>query len=187
MILTPSGDQDYLKYMNNAKIEDLEYVGLRFPPWQGSLMQSFNYKGFELNANIEFKMGFYLRRGSIDYSKLFANGIGNRDYERRWQKIGDEQFTTVPATPTNVDNRRDALYANSMALIEKGDFVRLSNIQMAYTFKWRNVKSVQTRVFAVVNNLGMLYRANKSGLDPDFYQANYPKPRTYTIGVQLDF
>ncbi|HBW81643.1 MAG TPA: SusC/RagA family TonB-linked outer membrane protein, partial [Sphingobacterium sp.] len=110
-----------------------------------------------------------------------------RDYERRWQKIGDEQFTTVPATPTNVDNRRDALYANSMALIEKGDFVRLSNIQMAYTFKWRNVKSVQTRVFAVVNNLGMLYRANKSGLDPDFYQANYPKPRTYTIGVQLDF
>ncbi|MGJ1193506.1 SusC/RagA family TonB-linked outer membrane protein [Sphingobacterium siyangense] len=187
MILTPSGDQDYLKYMNNAKIEDLEYVGLRFPPWQGSLMQSFNYKGFELNANIEFKMGFYLRRASIDYSKLFANGIGNRDYERRWQKIGDEQFTTVPATPTNVDNRRDALYANSMALIEKGDFVRLSNIQMAYTFKWRNVKSVQTRVFAVVNNLGMLYRANKSGLDPDFYQANYPKPRTYTIGVQLDF
>ncbi len=187
MILTPNGDQDYLKYMNNAKIEDLEYVGLKFPPWQGSLMQSFNYKGFELNANIEFKMGFYLRRESINYNKLFANGIGHRDYGRRWQKTGDEQFTAVPAMPTNVDNRRDALYAYSMELIEKGDFVRLSNIQMAYTFKWRSVKSAQTRVFATVNNLGMLYRANKSGLDPDFYKANYPRSKTYTIGVQLDF
>lgn len=187
MVLTPNDDQDYLKYMNNAKTEDLEYVGLKFPPWQGSLLQSFNYKGFELNANIEFKLGFYLRRESIDYSKLFANGIGNRDYVRRWQKIGDEQFSTVPAMPTNVDNRRDALYANSMALIEKGDFVRLSNLQLAYTFKWRKAKFAQTRVFATANNLGMLYSANKSGLDPDFYKATYPKATTYTIGVQLDF
>lgn len=187
LILTPNGDQDYLKYMNNAKIEDLEYVGLKFPPWQASLMQSFNYRGFELNANIEFKMGFYLRRESIDYNKLFVNGIGNRDFVRRWQKEGDEQYTTVPAMPSNVDSRRESLYANSVALIEKGDFVRLSNLQMAYTFKLKNSKPAQTRLFAGINNLGMLYRANKSGLDPDYYKASYPRPRTYTIGVQLDF
>lgn len=186
MILTPNNDQDYTKYVNNAKIEDLQYVGLKFPPWQGSLMQRFNYKGFEFNANIEFKMGFFLRRESIDYSKLFASGIGNRDYERRWQEAGDEQSTAVPAMPTNVDNRRESLYTNSVALIEKGDFIRLSTLQLTYVFKLKNGKSNQTRVFAVANNIGILYRANKSGIDPDYYNANYPRPRTYTIGFQID-
>jgi hypothetical protein len=42
------------------------------------------------------------------------------------------------------------------------------------------------KLYAYINNIGIIWRANKQGIDPDNI-TGFPTPRTYAIGVQLDF
>lgn len=184
-LITPNGDQEYAKYAANATLDDIRFMGADFPPYQGSMRHHIGYKGFELSANLEWKDGFYFRRNTIDYFKLFYSGIGHQDYLKRWQAPGDELMTTVPAVPATMDLYRDALYTNSELMIEKGDYIRLSDVRLSYQLPMG--KKGRLSVFGYVRNVGILYRANKVGLDPDAVAAAYPAPRTYTVGVQLEW
>lgn len=186
-LMTPNNDQNYMDYATNATWNDVRFMGPDFPPYQGNMRNVFSYGGFELSANLEWKNGFYFRRNSIDYFKLFYSGIGHRDYLNRWQASGDERKTNVPGVPSSVDLYRDGLYTNSELLVEKGDFIRLSDVRLAYQFPVNKSKGYKITAFAYARNVGILYRANKSGLDPDAVVAAYPAPRTYTIGVQLEW
>ncbi|MDQ1151839.1 TonB-linked SusC/RagA family outer membrane protein [Sphingobacterium zeae] len=184
-LITPDGDQNYMKYATNATLDDIIFIGPNFPPYQGSMRHQVAYKNFELSANLEWKNGFYFRRNTIDYFKLFYSGIGHQDYLNRWQTPGDELITTVPAIPAAVDLYRDALYANSELMIEKGDFIRLSDVRLSYQLPM--AKKARLNIFGYVRNVGILYRANKVGVDPDAAAAAYPAPRTYTVGFQLEW
>ncbi len=103
----------------------------------------------------------------------------------RWQTPGDELTTTVPAIPTTVDVYRDALYTDSELMIEKGNFIRLSDVRLSYQLPM--AKKARLNIFGYVRNVGILYRANKVGVDPDAVAAAYPAPRTYTVGFQLEW
>ena len=43
--------------------------------------------------------------------------------------------------------------------------------------------------YTIANNLGILWKANKAGLDPDYDIANmaYPPPKSYAIGLKMGF
>ncbi|MEJ5146895.1 SusC/RagA family TonB-linked outer membrane protein [Sphingobacterium sp. MYb388] len=186
-ILTPNKDQDYMNYILNAKLSDLKYMGVSFPPVQGSLRQTFSYKNFELSATMEWKNGFYFRRNSIDYFKLFFSGVGHSDYLDRWKQQGDEIQTTVPALPPSFDYFREGLYSNGAQLIEKGDFLRLSDLNFSYRLSPAKWGKLSMRTFIYVKNLGIIYRSNKVGIDPEAVNTVYPQPRTFTFGFQLEW
>jgi hypothetical protein len=42
------------------------------------------------------------------------------------------------------------------------------------------------QVYLYANNLGILWRANKYHLDPD-YGSYYPAPRTFSLGFKTSF
>ena len=111
------------------------------------------------------------------------------DYFNRWTKPGDELQTNVPARTEDYSNYRARTYSESAALITKGDYIRLQDIDLSYTFKARSLErlGLQTlRIFAYARNLGLIWKANKNGLDPEYPNADYPAPRSIAIGVQLD-
>ncbi len=78
--------------------------------------------------------------------------------------------------------------------LEKGDFFRIDNITLGYTFKrlWDNKSSLRL-TFGVQN---VCTFTSYSGIDPEIYSGNsscpgidkevYPRPRTYTIGLTLN-
>ncbi|MFC0875593.1 SusC/RagA family TonB-linked outer membrane protein [Saccharicrinis sp. FJH2] len=74
--------------------------------------------------------------------------------------------------------------------LEKGDFVRLENITVGYTFNTKNINWLQrARVFASGNNLWTL--TQYSGIDPstigiDIFNV-YPKSTTFTVGFNVTF
>ena len=91
---------------------------------------------------------------------------------------------------------RDAFYQNSNILVEKGDHIRLQDIQLSYDFNKHQlgkfpVKALRLYVYA--NNIGILWKANKYGIDPDFVPSsggvgsNFPNPRTFAAGAKVDF
>ena len=73
--------------------------------------------------------------------------------------------------------------------LEKGDFFRFDNITLGYTFKklWDNRSSL--RLTFGVQNVATI--TSYSGVDPEIYSGLdrevYPRPRSYALGINLNF
>jgi TonB-linked SusC/RagA family outer membrane protein len=180
---------NYLKLVNPTSITDLVEQGSGRPPYFGNLMNTFSWKGFTLSANILGRFGFYFRKNTINYYNLFNSWQGNADFENRWQQPGDEKTTTVPSMTYPANSNRDRFYQYSTATVLKGDFVRLQDINLGYDFnavKLGHYTLKKVTVYFYANNIGILWRANKEGIDPDAV-SGYPDPRSYSAGIQATF
>ncbi|WPU95644.1 SusC/RagA family TonB-linked outer membrane protein [Mucilaginibacter sabulilitoris] len=183
---------DYKNIISKTGIADLYYNGPSRPTTFGSLRNTFSYKNWTLSANIIFKLNYYFRRTStgLSYDQI-AYGLVNSDYAKRWQNPGDEAHTNVPSIlmpPSSAD--RYTFYQYSEALVDKGDHIRLQDIRLAYAFRpfgGNTPVFKRLEVFSYLNNLGILWRANKDHLDPDLYAGAYPLPRTLSIGFNARF
>lgn len=180
--------KDYAKIVYSPNFSELLFKGSAVPLIYGSFINTFSYKGFELSYMFTYKLGYYFRRSSMFYYNLLATQtIGHPDYELRWKKPGDEKVTNVPSFIYPMNYNRDNFYRYSETLVEKGDHIRLKDIRISYFFNF-NMKKDQTNkaeVFCYINNLGLVWKANKQGIDPD-YVFSQPLPRTYSLGLRLD-
>ena len=187
---------NYSGFNSSGNLANLQYNGPANPPFFGSLRNTIAWKQLSFSFLITYKFGYYFRRPSIVYNTLFNGGAGNPDYEQRWQKPGDEKSTNVPSMIYPDNGLRDAFYQNSNILVEKGDHIRLQDIQLSYDFNKHQlgkfpVKALRLYVYA--NNIGILWKANKYGIDPDFVPSsggvgsNFPNPRTFAAGAKVDF
>jgi len=58
---------------------------------------------------------------------------------------------------------------------------------------WKASPFSNLTVYGYINNVGILWRANHDGLDPDVFSngsvgtTNLPIPRTYAIGIKSNF
>lgn len=164
------------------------YNGPANPQYFGSIRNDISFKGFSLSINLLFKAGYFFRRTSIVYSSLVNNGLGHTDYSKRWQKPGDENSTTVPSFIYPVNSNRETFYANSEVLVDKGDHIRLQDISFRYDVSkavWKFLPFDHMQIYIYANNLGILWKANKDNIDPD-YQNGYPTPRTISVGIKFN-
>ncbi|MES2329677.1 MAG: SusC/RagA family TonB-linked outer membrane protein [Bacteroidota bacterium] len=185
--LNGKASKDYNTLVGSSwPIDSLKYAGPSMPRFFGSIGNSFSYKGLTLSIRVSFKMGYYFLPNSINYNNLFSDRKGHIDYEGRWQKPGDEQFTTIPSLVYPADSRRDQFYNNSEILVQKADHIRLQYITLNY-----NVKSIFKRLpvknldmYININNLGLIWRANDRGIDPDYRDNTILPSKTYAIGIR---
>jgi TonB-dependent starch-binding outer membrane protein SusC len=182
--------KDYSSIVNSVTSPDsLHYIGPATPRWYGSVGNSFSWKGFSLDINIAFGLGYYFRKSSIAYGNLYSNGTSHSDFEKRWQKPGDEKITNVPSMVYPDVSLRDYFYLLSQNTVDKAAHVRLQFINLAYDFSkllpgHTVFKSI--RLYINAANLGILWRANKDGIDPE-YPTSIPPSATYTAGLRTNF
>jgi TonB-linked SusC/RagA family outer membrane protein len=173
-----------------TKFSDLIYHGSAVPVWFGNLGNTVTYKRFALNLQMLFKFGHYFRKNSISYGNLTGSGQGHSDYEFRWQHPGDEAFTNVPAFRYPSISGRDELYNGSEVLVFRADHIRLQSVNLSYELIGGKSKSkIKTLSFyANAANLGILWRANKAGLDPEYNGINVLlPPKTFSVGTRINF
>lgn len=189
-----TGDRTVFNQIANAPSSTAHYFGSAVPVYYGSFRNTFNYENFSASFNFLYKLGYYFRRSNINivrYSSLFLdNTIQGAEYKDRWQKPGDEKLTNVPSVvfpviPGGNTEIRDYFYSNSEINVLKGDHIRLQEINLSYTFKKTFWAIKNPRIYANVTNLGIVWRANKYGIDPDIN--DYPNPRTYGFGLSASF
>lgn len=180
---------EYNKVLNGFSPNDLIDMGSRIPVFQGSTRQSFNFKGFEFGFLIVWKGNYVFRANSMaPGAETQGNGRHHTDYFKRWKGPGDERITTVPATTEKYDSNLDVIYSNSEILVQRGDHIRLQDIRLSYGKPiGSRIRPLNLNASFFVNNIGILWRANKKGIDPDYPSALYPAPRTYNIGINLEF
>lgn len=175
---------------DGTKVSDLVYVGSLIPTVYGSLGNTVSWKNISLTARITYKFGYYFRRESINYSDLPNSPNGHSDFSKGWKNPGDEMFTDVPSMVYPFDGNRDRFYNFSEVLIAKGDHIRLQYVNLSYnlakdTFKKLPFEYLQ--LYAVINNLGIIWRANKEGLDPDYDNLTIPPSKDITLGLKIGF
>lgn len=178
---------DYAKLVGTAVAPtDLVYHGPGRPPFWGSVINNFGYKNLSLSFILSYKAGYYFKTPSINYGNLVNNMQGHPDYMLRWQQPGDEKHTQVPSfIYPNPSANRDAFYNNSAVLVEKADQLRLQDIRLQYQLKPKKAYN-SLLIYAYTNNMVLLWKANKKGLDPD-YRTVAPAPFTLALGLMAGF
>ncbi len=166
------------------------------------------------NGTPEFTWGFNnsLTLGPWDLN-IFLNGMHGFDVYNIQQAMitggaGDSRsFMAADQvnqwTPTNeTDIPATVQFYNSSRYIEKGDFIRLSNINLGYTFEnVFNNPRMMIKLYASSQNLFLI--TDYTGYDPELSSRKgnqgiedvapginigaYPNPRNYSLGVKIGF
>lgn len=173
---------------NGVKSSNLIYHGSSIPTSSHSIINTIEWKGLSLSFNISARLGYYFRKPSISYGSLYDFGTGHAGFSKRWMKPKDELITNVPSMVYPDNNyKRDLIYLNSEATVEKGDHIRLQYINLGYAFSntlLSHLSIKNLRIYGYVNNLGILWRANRAGLDPEYPETLSPL-KTYTLGMSI--
>jgi TonB-linked SusC/RagA family outer membrane protein len=156
--------------------EDLIYAGRRYAPYTAGFNHNFSYGQLELGLRFTGYFGHVFLKNAVTNYPNFAgtySGVLGRQGElyNRWRIPGDEAKPDVIPGLTDVNFNSINRYRFSDALVRKADNIRLQQISLAYIvpqrFLPRNfVKSLS--LSANVRNLGIVWRANKDGIDPEF-------------------
>ncbi|MDR1154792.1 MAG: TonB-dependent receptor, partial [Bacteroidales bacterium] len=173
---------------------DRELIGSPFPKFEGGLNISCEYRGFDLNL---FFYGVYgnLIYNNMKYNLERMNETSNLPANLNpWHGEG-----TSNTTPRPYIGQTDNTLGYTDRWIEKGDYLRLKNIQIGYNVPANILKSTQiiekVRIYAGAQNLFTL--TGYSGLDPEISGGNlfskgyddghFPPVRTFTFGMQISF
>ncbi|MBL7739949.1 MAG: TonB-dependent receptor [Chitinophagaceae bacterium] len=164
---------------NPAIGTDYFYVGDAQPKLLMGWNNSFRYGKWDLNLFFRGVFGHKIFNATrADLSYVIAAAQNN---------------ILESAKDDNITDNRNSFY--STRYIEKGDYIRLDNATLSYTFG-SPVKGISNlRVYATGNNL--LTITKYSGIDPEINQGGvspgidynnfYPKTRTIMFGVNITF
>ena len=181
---------DYRAYWDAFTPDQLLVAGVSVPPYHGSIRNDFSWRGISLSALISWKAGYVFRRGSMFPGREYETHGAvdyHMDYFKRWQQPGDEKHTNVPTGAGANTLAGSYAYRYTQALISSGDLIRLQDVSLSYTLDARRlgIPFQRIRFYAYARNLGVLWKANRDGIDPDFADAEFPAPRTVALGLQL--
>ena len=121
------------------------------PDFEGSFINKFKYKNFDLGLNFVFKFGGYIYNS--DYASLLkARNPGEQlssDISSHWRQPGD--ITDIPRQTL----LNDDFNSRSTRWLQSGDYVRLRNVSLGYSLddslmKQLNLKSA--RVYLSADN-----------------------------------
>ena len=172
---------------NELRDEDKVLLGKTYiAPWQGGFGTALSWKGISLTAQFSWVADRWMLNNDRYFDESngrFASYNQSRRLLNRWKKPGD--ITDIPrhGEYTEFDSR----------LLEDASFLRLKNLNLAYSFPAELLKKSRIirglRVYAQAQNL--LTFTNFSGLDPEgttnLYAAQYPMSRQFTFGLDLMF
>ncbi len=164
----------------------LGVIGNGTPELTWGWNNTISYKNINLNFLLRGVHGFEVFNQTYSSLMFPANSgsASHADYLDRWTA---ENETEIPAGGTNLASTR---------YVEKGDFVRLSNITVSYTLEeFAPFRSVQV----YVSGQNLLTITSYTGFDPEvsssgasgsdgavsFDSGAFPNPRTATIGVKI--
>ena len=182
------------KLTNNYSKSRQVYGGSPEPKVIGGGYINAKWKGFSLVASADFKAGLmidvmnegrYLRSDGYNWYANHANT--SLDY---WKQPGDITETPKPT----VGNSSESNAFESTRWLEKGDYLRIKEITLAYDLPSSVMSKVdfmeKVRIYVSAYNVYTFHSLNT--FDPERGNSGhaygiYPTPKTFTAGIELSF
>lgn len=195
-----NGSSQYLKADGVTVTEeysaaDRVVLGTSDAPHNAGLTSTWNYKGLELQVFGVLSTGNYI------YNNARANLENNLYTNSGYARSGLTAWTT-PGQITNFPSLTEATELNTTRFLEKGDFFRLRNVQLAYSLPKSVTQKLKMQGFRVFVQGQNLYTKFKfQGWDPETSAANddvdflsssvagaqYPSIKRITFGFNVTF
>jgi TonB-linked SusC/RagA family outer membrane protein len=179
---------------------DKKILGKGIPDLTGSFINTFNYKNLDLTVDLQFVTGVEILQ---QYSHSGEDRFG---YTSGLRTILTEGYNGTNPN-TMVQAIRNANLSGQSSELDSrwvcdGSYLRGNVIQLGYNFGGKSLQGMHLsafRIYASVNNAFLIHSKDFRGLDPEgtsqgdnqwgqnmfFFQ--YPKPRTWTLGVNVTF
>jgi TonB-linked SusC/RagA family outer membrane protein len=184
-----AGDLKFIDENKDGKIDDGDRVfkGSAFPKITYGFTASANWKSFDASI-------FFQGVGGVKLFHAFKQSTlnGAEQGYNRWDKILDAWSETnmdsdIPKVQASDPNRNFA--TNSDWYLENGNYFRLKNLVIGYTFK-NMPANTNLRVYVSGDNL--LTFTKYSGMDPEvggigLDGGQFPVSRVYSVGLKLKF
>jgi len=183
-----------LYYTKDGKLTDVfsdansvAEFGTYFAPYTGGFGTTLSYKGIELSAFFNFQYKFS-RFNNQDFFQL-NHAFAAQGYNVR------KEMLTMWTKPGDITNIQSPLYQREFSSkdIQDASYLRFRNLMLSYTLpqtvtsKLKVVKKL--RFYGQAQNLYTW--TNWTGFDPEdnnnIAQYEYPLPRIFTVGVDVDF
>ena len=181
---------------------DKRILGKGTPDWTGSFVNSFSYKGFDLMIDLQFSQGASIAQAFL-FSSEDRTGYSNSLTTVMNAWTPDNQNTPIQQWRFAPDAGQSAAFDSHW--VANGSFIRGRNIVLGYNLPDRLLKSAKIkslRVYLSGQNVFLIKSSSYKGYDPEsvswntpgspafgqnieFYQ--YPKPRTFTFGLNATF
>lgn len=180
--------------------KEKQILGKGIPDFTGSFINNFSYKNLDLTIDLQFVLGVdILQQYYHPAEDRFGLGNGLRTILSEGYN-GTNPNTMVQAI-RNYNLSGQSSQPDSRWVCD-GSYLRTNMIQLGYTFGKKAAAAINVsalRVYASANNIFVLHSKDFQGLDPEgtshtdnqwgqnvfFYQ--YPKPRTWVLGVNVTF
>lgn len=197
------GDIYYADLDHNGTIDanDMTVIGNGFPKLNYGLTLNASYKNWDFSLYTYGVMG----QDILSYSAMRLSVMKQGDdpsVANILREAYNESFTNNPNGSLPRLSLLDGENNNSRVSdfwIKSGDFLKISNIQVGYTFPktWlAPLKLTNARAYLAVSNLACISGYNKYG-DPECGQGSviytgldsgrYPTPRTFSFGLNVQF
>ncbi|MEG2402803.1 MAG: TonB-dependent receptor [Muribaculaceae bacterium] len=142
------------------------------------------YMGF--NTRVSYKNWDLALSGHGSFGNYVYNYVAADQYV---QSVYSDQGNFSNILQSTKDNGFQSQQLYSDMWLEKGSFFRFDNITLGYTFNKLWNKDSRLRVTFGVQNIATI--SSYSGIDPELYSGIdrevYPRPRTYSLGLNLTF
>lgn len=170
------------KSIAEASDPDKQIIGNGLPKFYLGLNNTFQYKNIDLSINLRGAFGFQI----LNFQRMY--------YEN--PKITQYNMLTTAFDKVYGKEVLNSDLALVSYYIEKGDYLKVDNVSLGYTFKLKNGNLIKSaKVYATGLNLititgykGLDPEVNRMGLNPgDDERDKYPTTRTFTLGVNLKF
>lgn len=167
--------------------EDRQFCGTYTPKYFGSFTNTFTFKGFDLTAFFTFAGGHKINnslRASLNSYNVWGNMSANY-YKYYWRQ--DRPNNKYPAP------RVGSAYANGAgtdANLQKGDYLRLRNLELGYTLPdqaLRAMRMTKLRVFFSVQNLFTATEFTGFDVESSDNTNPYPNARSFIGGISVNF
>jgi TonB-linked SusC/RagA family outer membrane protein len=193
------GDPIYEDINHDGKIDlnDVVYIGDSNPNFIGGFGTTIRYKNFDFGASFHYRLGFDIINGVA----IQTQGMNNRNNQSkavlsRWRVQGQDEIGMLPKAymfhPAN--------NLGSDRYVEKGDYIRLSNIKMGYQLSKAMCDRLGVRkANFTVSARRLLTLTNYTGQDPEVGQdasnpfwigvdnAKTPPPKVITFSLAIGF
>lgn len=174
---------------------------------EGGFFTDINYKGFGLRTDFVFKAGNWVnnvvkadRYFDVNYSTKIADNFAEGAFNY-WQQPGDTDVLPSPKYRTT-----DALATDSDQFLEKGDYIRMRNITLSYTFPKEILERTPFNTFRVYAQGQNLLTFTKFWGDPEVGISSgetvsfadtvapgeatlysYPNTKSIQVGIDVSF
>lgn len=182
----------------NGDIDDNDrcIIGDPNPDLSMGINLNFKYRDFTLDMFFAGDFGFDIQN-VMKRQLLFMNN-GNeatnrgKDILNAWTKTNTD--TDIPALSLTADNRERQL---SSYFVENGSYMKMKYLKLSYTLPKNIIKKIGASnldVYGQVENLFTI--TGYKGLDPEILPGEYgaridngayPRPRTFTLGLNIQF